>query len=207
LAQNYNFSGIINISNYFASMFFKKYRPVLLLVLFCTACNKKDNQLQQVMALQQMNDLATVEYVVTKIIKANDNKTWYKIGDRKILMSCKATLTAGIDLSKITSNQVNIEGKNITLTLPHSKMIAVNIKPEDIVEEYEQVDVLRQTFTGEERNALAIQAENQINASIAELGILQTAETNAALFVNNFLHRLGFEKIIIHFDTITPTKN
>jgi hypothetical protein len=188
-------------------MYFKRYKPVLLLLLLCIGCNKKEKQLQQVLALQQMNDLATVEYVVTKIIKANDNKTWYKIGDRKILMSCKATLTAGIDLAAIKSEQVNIDGKNITLTLPHSKMISVNIKPEDIVEQYEAVDVLRQSFTSEERNALAMQAENQVNASIADLGILQTAETNAALFVNNFLHRLGYEKITINFDNTIITKN
>jgi hypothetical protein len=79
-------------------------------------------------------------------------------------------------------------------------MIAVNIKPEDIVEEYEAVGLLRQSFTSEERNGLAIQAEKQINAGIAELGILQTAETNAALFVNNFLRRLGYESIKINFD-------
>ena len=180
---------------------------MLLALLLCMGCHKKEKQLQQVLALQQMNDLATVEYVVTKIIKANDNKTWYKIGDRKILMSCKATLTAGIDLAAIKSEQVNIDGKNITLTLPHSKMISVNIKPEDIVEQYAAVDVFRQSFTSEERNALAIQAEQQINASIADLGILQTAETNAALFVNNFLHRLGYEKITISFDNTIITKN
>ncbi len=188
-------------------MFLKKYAAAFMLLVLLAGCNKKEKQLQQVMALQQMNDLATVEYVVTKIIKANDNTSWYKIGDRKILMSCKATLTAGIDLSALKSNNINIEGKNITLTLPHSKIITVNIKPEDIVEEYEEVGALRQTFTGEERNALAVQAENQVKASIADLGILQTAETNAALFVNNFLHRLGFEKIMIHFDTITTTNN
>lgn len=159
------------------------------------------------MALQQMSDLATVEYVVTKIIKASDNKTWYKVGDRKILMSCKATLTAGIDLSSIKRENINIERKNITLILPHSKMMAVNIKPEDIVEEYESIDVLRQPFTGEERNALAIQAENQVKASMAELGILQTAETNAALFVNSFLHHLGYEKIVIQFGNVLNTKN
>ena len=188
-------------------MFLKRYRPFLLILLFCTGCNKKEKQLQQVMALQQMNDLATVEYVVTKIIKANDNKTWYKIGDRKILMSCKATLTAGIDLAAIKSEHVNIDGKNISLTLPHSKIISVNIKPEDILEEYQTVDVLRQAFTSEERNALAIQAENQIKSSISELGILPAAETNAALFVNNFLHRLGYENIKINFDNSSIQKN
>ena len=68
-------------------MYLKIGAPVLFLIILCVGCNKKEKQLQQVLALQQMNDLATVEYVVTKIIKANDNKTWYKIGDRKILMA------------------------------------------------------------------------------------------------------------------------
>jgi len=58
--------------------------------------------MQQVLGLQQMSELATSEYVVTKIIKANDNATWYKIGDRKILMTCKASLVAGIDLEALT---------------------------------------------------------------------------------------------------------
>lgn len=184
-------------------MFFKRNIWILLFPFLLVSCNKKEQQLQQVMAIQQMSDLATVAYVVTKIIKANDNKTWYKLGDRKILMSCKATLTAGIDLAAITKEQVKTAGKNITVTLPHSKIISINIKPEDIAVEYEAVDVLRQSFTSEERNALAIQAEHQIKASIAELGILQTAETNAALFINNFLIHLGYEKININFNDLT----
>ena len=65
--------------------------------------------MQQVLGLQTMSDLATAEYVVTKIIKANDNKTWYKVGNRKILMSCKASLVAGIDLSKLTEKDIHID--------------------------------------------------------------------------------------------------
>ncbi len=159
------------------------------------------------MALQQMNDLATVEYVVTKMIRANDNQTWYKIGDRKILMSCKATITAGIDLASITRERVVMDGKNIQLSLPHAKLISINIKPEDIHIEYQQVDLLRQSFTSEERNALALQAENQLKASISELGVLQTAEANASLFVTNFLSRLGYKTIKINFDQYKTIKN
>lgn len=159
------------------------------------------------MALQQMNELATVEYVVTKVIRADDNKTWYKFGDRKILMSCKATITAGIDLASVTKDQVVIDDKNIQLMLPHAKLISINIKPEDITVQYQEVDLLRQSFTSEERNALAIQAETQLKAALPELGILQTAETNATLFVSNFLNRLGYEKININFDQAKNIKN
>ncbi|MBC7887030.1 MAG: DUF4230 domain-containing protein [Ferruginibacter sp.] len=188
-------------------MFLIKNAGFLLLTLLFFSCNKKDRQLQQILALQQMNDLATVEYVITKIIRANDNKTWYKFGDRKILMSCKATLIAGIDLVSITREQVMIEKRNIQLSLPHAKLISISIKPEDIAVEYQELDMLRQPFSAEERNELAILAENQLKTSIAELGILQTAETNATLFVSNFLTRLGYKKININFDQSKSLKD
>ena len=95
----------------------------ILLILFITlSCNQKEKvkQTQLVPLLKQMSDLATVEYVITKIIKASDDKTWYKVGNRKILMSCKASMIAGIDLSKINEENITIRGKEITMILPLS---------------------------------------------------------------------------------------
>lgn len=188
-------------------MFYKINLTGLLLMVILCGCNNKQRQIQQVMALQEMNELATVEYIVTKIIRANDNKTWYKIGDRKILMSCKATLTAGIDLSKLSKDDIHIEGKNIEIILPHSTLVSLNIKPEDITTEYEETGVMRQSFNSEERNALAIQAENQVREGVESLGILETAETNAALFIHNFLTKLGFTKTNIRFQKAGFKKN
>ena len=70
---------------------------------------------EQVGKITSLTELGTVEYVVTKIVKANDNATWYKFGDRKILFSCKAILKAGIDLSKLEDSDIkaNIEKKSI----------------------------------------------------------------------------------------------
>ena len=160
--------------------------------------------MQQVLGLQKMSDLATAEYVVTKIIKANDNKTWYKVGDRKILMSCKASLVAGIDLSKLTEKDIHIDGENITLTLPHAKLLYLNIKPEDIKTAYQEVSLFRANFSTQEKDELAAQAEKQIKDSVDSLGIFLTAETNATLFINNFLQKEGFKNINIHF---SPAKN
>lgn len=181
-------------------MFLTKNRGILALCMVLCSCRQEEKQLDHVMALQQMNELATVEYVVTKIIRADDNKTWYKLGDRKILMNCKATLTAGIDLASITPQQVSITDKTIRLSLPHARLISVNIKPEDISVAYETIDLFRQPFSAQERNTLAVQAETQLKSSVAELGIIQTAEANASLFVSNFLKRLGYEQINISFD-------
>ena len=129
--------------------------------------------MQQVLGLQKMSDLATAEYVVTKIIKASDDKTWYKFGDRKILMTCKASLAAGIDLSKISEKDIEIDGQNIAMTLPHAKLLYVNIRPEDIKTAYQDVSVFRDNFSSQEKNELAAQAEKQITASADSLGIFE----------------------------------
>ena len=172
----------------------------LLPVLFINCSAKKEKfKMQEILALQKMSDLATAEYVVTKIIKANDDKTWYKAGDRKILMSCKASLLAGIDFAKITEKDIAIDGDNISLTLPHATLIYIDIKPEDVKTVYEDVSIFRTNFSSLEKDALAMQAEKQIRESVDSLGILVTAETNATIFINNFLRKEGFKNINIHF--------
>lgn len=160
--------------------------------------------MQQVLGLQNLSELATSEYVVTKIIKANDDNTWYKIGDRRILMTCKASVVAGIDLSKLNESDIRIDGENIAVTLPHARLIYISIKPEDIKTAYQDVSLFRDNFSSEEKNELAAQAEKQIKESADSLGIFVTAETNATLFVNNFLQKEGFKNIQINF---SPQKN
>ncbi|MCC6287837.1 MAG: DUF4230 domain-containing protein [Chitinophagaceae bacterium] len=162
---------------------------------------------QQILALKEMNQLVTVEYVVNKIIKASDDQTWYKLGDRKILMTCEATLRAGIDFSKINSSGININDKQITIMLPHAALFSLNIKPENIQVAYQEIGAFRDGFSSQERNMMAAQAQNQIEASVDSLGVLQTAETNASLFVSNFLRNLGYEKVTVEFGaTTTPAK-
>ena len=146
-----------------------------------------------------MSELATVEYTVTKIIKANDDKTWFKPGERKILMSCEAQIKAGIDMSAINEHSFIINGKNIQVTLPSPKIVSFSIPPETIKTEYEETGVFRDKFTAADRNALAVQAEKQIRNNVESLGILQQAKANTGQFVTNFLKRLGYENISINY--------
>lgn len=185
---------------------FKKY--FYLAVCLLAGCGQNElKKEKQILSLKEMNELVTVEYVVNKIIKANDDQTWYKIGDRKILMTCQATLKAGIDFSKITTDNVQVNDKEVTLILPHATLFSVNIKPEDIKVAYEDVGAFRNVFSAQERDGLAAQAQVQIQKSADSLGVLQTAETNASLFVSNFLRNTGFEKITVKFGNIpSPVK-
>ncbi len=181
---------------------FVTFISALLTMPACNTTGKQEGA--EVLALKEMNELVTVEYVVNKIIKANDNTTWYKAGDRKILMTCAATLKAGIDFSGITPEHISVNGKNITLMLPRASLFSINIRPEDIKVAYEEVGVFRSGFTAAERETLAAQAEVQIYQSADSLGILRVAETNASLFVSNFLKKMGYSQITIRFDEGRP---
>jgi len=169
------------------------------LLLYLLSCNSAKERTEKVLALREMNELATVEYSVTKIIRANDDQTWYKIGDRKILMSCRATLRAGINFSKLDASSIRIDGDEIDVTLPRATLQSVNLRPEDIKVEYQEVGLLRTEFDAAERDALMTRGEAQIRAGVPELGILNTAESNASLFVGNFLRQLGYKKVNVNF--------
>jgi hypothetical protein len=65
----------------------------------------EDKMNKKLSEMSELSELGTVEYTISKIIKANDN-SFYTIGDRKILFSCKATMKAGIDLSNFSSDNV-----------------------------------------------------------------------------------------------------
>ena len=178
------------------------FRTVILIIFVFVACSKKEEEENKpsIFTLKEMSDLATVEYTVTKIIKASDSKTWYKIGDRKILMSCEAHIKAGIDMRDINESSFKIKEKNIEVSLPEPKIISLSIPAENIKTEYEEIGVFREKFKSQDRDALAAQAEQQIRASVASLGILDQAKVNTAQFVTSFLKKLGYENIAINFD-------
>lgn len=174
------------------------YGHWLLLILFCS-CQSRQQTLQQVLSIKEMGELATTEYSITKIVKANDNKTWYKIGDRKILISVEATLKAGIDLQSLDAGQVSIDGKKISLVLPPPKLISLQIPPDKVKVAYEEVGLLRTEFDNSERDALLAQAEGQIRAAAGDTGIFATTEINAKQVITALLQKLGFEEITISF--------
>lgn len=145
-------------------------------------------------------ELCTVEYTITKVVKADDKATWFKFGDRKILFTAKATMKAGISLNDMNNIKARIdnEQKSIVLTLPEPKILSFNMSPQDTHLEYEVVSLTRFNFDNAERNALLRQAEEDIRAD-SNIDILKDAKTNATAFFRTLLSQIGFEDIEIRY--------
>lgn len=179
---------------------------VLLLTIFmvpgCSERVPEDTTQREIEAISQMRELSLVEYRVRKIVKANDEGEWYKIGDRKILLSCTAYLKAGIDLSGFSAENVDINrlDGSVTVTIPHAKLLSLDMPASEIREEYDHVTMLRHSFTAEERNALLRQGEKQIRSSVPSLGILEKAEENARRFFESVFTKMGFTSVEVVFE-------
>ena len=86
------------------------------------------------------------------------------------------------------------------MVLPHAVVLSINIPPELIRLEYEDVTGFRSHFDDRERQALLKQGEREIVRDLPKLGILTEAEANAEEFFRSMLTQMGFENIQIRFE-------
>ena len=178
---------------------------VLFLLLALPGCRERaaveDTVQREIEAITAMKQLSLVEYRVSKIIKADDEGAWYKIGERKILLSCTAYLKAGIDLATFGPDDVDVDwtGKRVSVTIPHATLLSLDMPASEIRQEYDHVTMLRQSYTAEERTALLRQGEKQIRDSVPSLGILEKADENARRFFESVFQKMGFESVEVSF--------
>jgi len=186
----------------------KKGKIVSFLCMFLVAqmllsCSKSPQEQvkERVETMAEKGELGTVEYTVKKIIKTNDVQ-WYSIGDRKILFSSTAYLKAGVKIGEFSEKNVVIDGKNITVTLPHAELLSFNMPAEETQTVFENYGFLRSRFNAEEQNYILQLGEKNIREDVPNLGILQDAEKNVTEVFTTMLSQMGFENININFDTI-----
>lgn len=174
---------------------------ILFLIQGCSGGRERAALRREIDAVSGMKQIGLVEYRVRKIIKADDPGEWYKIGDRKILLSCTAYLKAGVDLSSFSADDISIDrlARKVTVTLPHATLLSLDIPSSEIRQEYDQVTLLRSSFSVQERNELLRQGEKQIRASVPSMGILEKAEDNARKFFESLFFKMDFTTVEVVF--------
>lgn len=167
-------------------------------LLICSACHKDETK--DIRYKIKKAELSTVEYTVRQIIR-NSDETWKLLGDKKVLLSVKATVKAGIDLEQVTDSDIKIDGKKARLTLPKAKIMTINIKPKDITIAYSKVGALRKKYSQKEIDEIlrageyAIRTDQDLRQSI-----ISEAENNAKDFFELLLKSNGFNDIEITFN-------
>jgi hypothetical protein len=172
-----------------------------LVLVLLVSCKDEPDRGMVISKLKNTSKLATVEYIVTKVISAKD-KNWFA-RDAYFFAETEASIKAGIDLEKIREEDVKIDGKKISIKLPPVEVINFSYPAEGfrVIERYtDESSIFKwNSIDIETKDDLYRQGEADIRASIKDLGIIKSAQENTKLLLNKILTLSGFEEIYIEF--------
>ena len=164
-----------------------------------------DNTPTLLTQVQKCSRLYTTEYHIHKIVTHDDvvrlkgtvlqRDFNFKVplGDRKIAIPMDAKLKAYIDFSQFSEKNIERQGNRITILLPDPKVTMTSSKiDQKNVRQY--VALTRAYFSDAELANYQQQGRAAIIADIPKLGILETAQANAAKVLVPMLKDLGYEE-------------
>ncbi len=163
------------------------------------ACSEEKELRTDVYEIREVGVLATTEYTLGKIVRLSDDQAWYKFGDRKILISTKAKVKAGVNLTAIKEGDIEIVGNKIKIKLPPVEITSFEMKPGDVRTEMIDVNGFRMGFSQEEKNLILRLGEASIRKEMYSTSILQEARKNTTTFVRDFYKQLGYDEVVIEY--------
>jgi hypothetical protein len=108
---------------------------------------------------------------------------------KRALLVVTARVSAGIDLSRNTAVQIDSATKRITISLPPSQVMSVDVID---VKTYDESAGLWNPFRPSDRDAMQRRVRTQMMQDATESGILRRADDNAAKILTDLLTRDGY---------------
>ena len=196
------------------------YFVIVLCLSLLSACRGEETQaevvrvdtLSLVMQVKECARLYTAEYEVHKLVLKDDPlrvkgnlfqrafDVKVPIGERKVMIPLAVTLKAYIDFTGFDEKNVLRSGDRIVVTLPDPRVVVTSSRiNHDEVKQF--VSLTRSDYTSAELADFTRQGEDEILASVPQLGILEMARENAAHVLVPMLTRLGYDErnIVISF--------
>ncbi len=140
--------------------------------------------------------LETIQYSIENVITAevSQGQLGFLFGDR-LLFVAHGTVVAGVDLSKLALEDVELEGKTVRIRLPEPEVFVTALDNDRSYVYDRETGILRHSDVNLETAARQA-AEQEILKSAMEDGILDTARTNAENYLTRLLLSLGYEQAI-----------
>jgi hypothetical protein len=184
---------------------FKKITSLLavfvLVILILVSCH--DDRGFVVGKIKKASKLATTEFTIDKVVFGVKRKKllWVvKLNEAKFVAHSQAIIKAGINLEKLKPEDVKIDGKSISVTLPNVEIINFSYPAESF-----QMDTLISGNAFLNNISLADQeqffqdAETDIRNSLKYMDIVKTTENKTRLLLETMLETIGYKEIYIDF--------
>ncbi len=140
--------------------------------------------------------LETIQYTVEKVITAEISQGTFDFlfGDR-LLFVAHGIVIAGIDMEKLTPENMQFENGALYVTLPPAEIFIATLDNEKSYVYDRETGALTHGDTNLETTARQA-AEEEIYKAAVEDGILDLAQQNAENYLEKFFEALGYENVI-----------
>jgi hypothetical protein len=146
--------------------------------------------------------LETIQYSVEKVISAESRQgpLGFLFGDRLLLVA-HGEVIAGVDLSKLTVDDIRLEGDAVHIQLPQPEIFIATLNNDKTYVYDRNVGILTSGNIDLESDARQA-AEDEIEQAALEDGILEQAQQNAEVYLERLLGDLGYSDVV--FEETSP---
>ena len=141
--------------------------------------------------IQSLNELSTVRYSLEKVVILEDVK-WY--GGNRVVLVASGVVKAGVDLGKMSENDVQISDGILTIKLPRAEVLDAYLKDRETQVLDRSTGLFREFDKDLEQEARK-QAVGQMLIAAKKNGIIADADERAALQLQLFFGKLGFKEV------------
>ena len=140
--------------------------------------------------------LETAQYTLRDIVEMKDapSNILEHFSQDRLLLIAEGEVVAGFDLTKIEDDDIVAYHDSVLLWLPEPEILYTRIDNENTFVYERETGLFRRPDPDLETTARRL-AEQQIHDWALERGILEDAEEFGVLYLENFLHSLGFNKV------------
>lgn len=173
----------------------------LLFLFLLVSCNNK--RALVVGKIQKASKLATSEFKVDKLVFGVKNKRilWViKLNEAQFLAKSQATIKTGINLEKLKEEDIKINQKRISITLPPVEVINFSYPAESFKKiDFLTSDAFSTKIDLEDQENFFQEAEIDIRNSLKYMGIIETTQQKTRIMLEAILRNLGYNEIYIDF--------
>lgn len=146
--------------------------------------------------IQDLDQLATIRWTESvPVTKEDPGRLGEFLTGEKVILLATGEVEAGVDLAKLGSGDVMVDGEKVTIQLPEPEILSSSLDEEKTAVYDRDRGLLRlrpdDALVGEARR----DAEEEITATARENGILNYARENAEESIRAFVGSLGFEEV------------
>jgi len=152
-----------------------------------------------VQRIQRLQRLESVKYTLEKVVTGEKQSRFLpqSLAGERLLMIVRGEVFAGVDLGKLQSSDVHVNGKQVRITLPHAEIFSTRLDDNQTRVYSRETGLLVPADPNLESEVRA-EAERQLLQGALTDGILNNAAANARATVTTLVQALGFNDVEVN---------